>query len=414
MAESITDSADQFAKPRVLIVAGYFDWFSGYQETTLARALEPLAQVEVVASNRVSPAFSASHLKVLGIPRRYAAGQTREHGVTMTRFAAREVRSMVWTRDVVRHVSATATDLIIQVMPGQLLSAAPALSSNPAPRVVLYGDNRAMWSHLSRLQRLLKGTAFTVSKGLMYTLVNSRAKTIYGYTPDTQHRLRAFGAGRRMELMPLSFTAEDFHLDDHLRAQVRAELGISPDDVVVLAAGKTDPRKRLEWLIAAFTRIAHDEPRMRLVVVGDDGSAHSQDLQREVRARSMQDRVDFLPFADAQRLNAVFNVADIGVWPRNPAITIQQALATGLTVILPDNDLVGHLIRPGAGRYFSLKEGVEVEQLTSALKASVSETDFGPESRRRRADINSWLSADSLARRLLEQAGPRRVQTPST
>lgn len=408
MTDATTDPFVELSKPtipRVLIVAGYFDWFSGYQETALARALQPLAHVEVVASDRVSPAFTEGHLARLGVPRRYPVGQNREHGVTMTRIRVREMRSMVWSLDAVRHISATPADLIIQVMPGQVLSAAPSLSRNRAPKLVLYGDNRAMWSHLPRIQRVLKGAAFTMSKGLLYTLVNRRARSAYGYTPDTQRRLRPFAAGRKMELMPLCYVPADFHLDDRLRSQTRAELDLADDNLLVIAAGKTDPRKRLQWLIESVARLSTDHPKLKLVVVGDDGSRHSRELHQEVADHAVGDRVRFLPFANTGRLNALFNAADVGVWPRNPAITIQQALATGLSVVLPKNDLVGHLLRPGTGRYFEPEPGAEVDRLTIAVATALAETDLGPLARRERSGTNDWLSADSLAQRLLASAG---------
>jgi len=64
-------------RPRVVIVAGYFDWISGYQETALASAYAEFADVEVVSSDRVSPGFSDEHLERLGVSRRYAPGTPR-------------------------------------------------------------------------------------------------------------------------------------------------------------------------------------------------------------------------------------------------------------------------------------------------------------------------------------------------
>lgn len=408
MTEATTDPsvrASRSTTARVLIVAGYFDWFSGYQETALAHALQPLADVEVVASDRVSPAFTDEHLDQLGVPRKYPIGQTAEHGVTMTRVAVRELRSMVWSLGVVRHVSATPADLIIQVMPGQVLSAAPSLSSNRAPKLVLYGDNRAMWSHLPGAQRLLKGAIFAITKGLLYTLVNSRATTLFAYTPDTQSRLRPFLAGKRIELMPLCYVSSDFHHDQVLRERTRNELGILNEDIVILAAGKTDPRKHLEWLIRSVALLGKDHHNLRLILVGDDKSAHSRELHQEAVRLKLADRVYFLPFANSERLNGLFNAADLGVWPRNPAITIQQSLGTGLSVILPENDLVGHLVCPKTGSYFELKDGSEVKFLASAMTTAIVTTDFGTLARQKRARQNEWLSADAAARRLLNLPG---------
>ena len=64
-------------KPRALLLTGYFDWFSGYQETALAAWFPRYADTEVIASDRVSPMFSDAHLAGLGISRRYSPVRKR-------------------------------------------------------------------------------------------------------------------------------------------------------------------------------------------------------------------------------------------------------------------------------------------------------------------------------------------------
>ncbi|GAA1432560.1 hypothetical protein GCM10009616_22320 [Microlunatus lacustris] len=393
------------SRRRVLVVAGYFDWFSGYQETVLVPALAKHADVEVMASDRVSPAFQDSHLAALGLKRRYGTGTRWENNILVARHASFEKRSMVWSTTVRKAIDSGTYDLIVQVMPGQLLSSAPAFTCNPAPRVALYGDNKAMWSHLPRWKRIAKGGAFAVSKGLLYTVVNRRSEAIYGYTPDTIRRLRPFQAGRPAHLLPLAFSAETFHPDDAVRHLYRTELGLSEDDVLLLAAGKIQPQKRLEWLQESFEQLAVDHPRVHLLLVGADSSDYSERIQQAFRTSVFRDRMYVRPFTNGAGLNAAFNGADLGVWPRNPAITIQQALGTGLSVLLPRNDLVGHLVRKDSGHYFELREGEEVERLAEALKRALAQTDFSQAARRTRATNNRWLSADSVARQLLAGTG---------
>ena len=205
-------------EPHVLLIAGYFDWFSGYQETALATAFSKIATTEVIASDRVSPAFTDDHLARIGVPRRYTPGTTGENGVMVTRFRSFEIRSMVWSKAAISYLSGRSYDLIVQVMPGQLLSAAPSFSSHASHRVVLYGDNRAMWASLSRPLRLVKGGAFALSKGVLYTLVNGGSTAIYGYTPNTIRRLRPFSASRQMQLMPLAYSPAELFSESRASA----------------------------------------------------------------------------------------------------------------------------------------------------------------------------------------------------
>ena len=325
---------------RVAIVVGYFDWFSGYQETALAAALSKLADTEVIASDRVNPTFTDSHLKRLGLSRRYREGSTTEHGVLVTRFSSVELRSMVWSFRASHYLSGRYLDLIVQVMPGQLFSVAATLARNTAPRVVLYGDNQAMWNQLPRWQRIIKGTVFAGTKGVLYTAVNAGARSSYGYTPDTVRRLRPFRAGRPCTVMPLAFSPERFHFDAELRRRCRRGLTLADDQILLVAAGKFEPQKRLDWLIWAFSSIARHRTNVHLLLVGADSSTYSKQIGEMCRSSPFGQRMHVQPFTDAAGLNAAFNGADLGVWPRNPAITIQQSMGTGLPVVLPRNDLV--------------------------------------------------------------------------
>src|SRR5690349_19297406 len=120
-------ASDRVHSPEVLLVVGYFDPFSGYQETALADGLSKVASTEVLTSDRVSPAFSDEHLDRLGVPRRYASGTTMMGVLTITRLPSRELRSMVWSSDARHHISRGDYKLIVQMMPGQLLPAAGSL-----------------------------------------------------------------------------------------------------------------------------------------------------------------------------------------------------------------------------------------------------------------------------------------------
>lgn len=392
-------------RPRVLILTAYFDWFAGYYETALASQMSHYCDTEVIASNQVAPLLTDSHLSRLGVPRRYASGTSEEHGFRLTRFSCLQLRGMAWSNGVRQYIEDREYDLIIQLSPGGLLPFAGTLARNSSIRIAIYGDNRAMWSGLSIVRRVLKGVAFSLSKGLLYSAINQRADHLYGYTPNTIRRLRFTDSGKRMKLIPLPFDPERFFYSEEIRSACRASLGYGDNHEVILAAGKILPQKRIDLLIEAFRALLETNAGLRLLIAGIDDGAYSRDLRAAVEgSQAMRERVTFLGFLEGRDLNGVFNAADIGVWPRMPAITIQQAMATGLFVILPQNDMVGHLIRPGSGCYFSDTGGGEFGTIVEALQGQLG-TGMDASSRVARAVLNSWLGAGELARLLLSDAG---------
>ena len=392
-------------RPRVLLLSGYFDWFSGYQETGLAAWLPRYATTEVIASDRVSPIFSDEHLAALGISRRYEAGTRIENDVKVTRFSTSERRSMVWSSEARTYIQSRQYDLIVQVMPGQVMPVAGTLARNKTVRAVLYGDNTAMWSHLSKIQRVMKRTVFAVSKGPLYTLVNLRADLVYGYTPNTVSRLKLFSGGKQMSVLPLAFDPKKFYFDEGIRNSRRLSMGYAESDIVIVAAGKFQRKKRLDLLVQGFSRLASRHAGLKLLVVGADESAYSQEFKAQIDADSILSKlVSVMAFVDATELNSIFNAADIGVWPKIPAITIQQAMGTGLKVVLPKNDLVGHLVLPDSGTYFNELDDSDSTRIEMAIASQLSDG-WGDTDRRQRADINAWLGADMITSALLQEAG---------
>ncbi|QFQ30680.1 glycosyltransferase [Janibacter melonis] len=382
---------------------GYFDWFSGYQETGLARALAARADVQVLCSNRVNPLFTDEHLASIGVPRSYPTGTTHEQGVTITRLAVREWRSMVWPRPSADLPVDKIYDLVIQMMPGQLLPVLTRPGKTPRSRVVLYGDNQAMYANLTGWQARIKQGVFSATKGSLYRRLNRGADSILCYTPNTVSKIRRYSAGSPVDLLPLAYDPDLFFVDAAARSAGRQEIGAQENDLVLIAPGKLQTQKRLDTVVRAVSQLPAWRERVHLLFVGGASGPVADAIRRAASEAGLDAQLTMLPFADSHRLNMMFNAADVGVWPLMPAITIQQAMATGLFVVLPDNDLVRHLVRPSTGRLYDPGPADPTAPLAASLGAAFKELTVvdHPDARQDRAEINGWLATPSLAERLL-------------
>ena len=393
------------ARPTVVLACGYFDWFSGYQETVLATALAAEADVTVVAGNRVNPLFTDEHLERLGVTRTYPTGVSAEQGVKVLRLPTRELRSMLWSRSAKTTISRLDADLVVQVMPGQILPAAASWARVRGSRHVLYGDNAAMYAGLPPLARTLKTGVFLATKGLLYRAVNQRADHLYGYTPNTIARLRRVAAGRRIDLLPLSYDDDLFFPDDRGRELWRQRYNYRDDEVVVLVAGKVRPQKRADAALRAVASLRDRGSDIRMHVVGGDAGPTTRALRRLADDLGHPSALTIEGFVPAPSLAEAFNGADVGVWPSMPAITIQQAMGSGLPVVLPDNDLVSHLVAsPRSGALLRPDRDL-VPELARALTSVCERPRPTGIERRRVANAAAWLSPKSLAHRLLSDAG---------
>ena len=87
----------------------------------------------------------------------------------------------------------------------------------------------------------------------------------------------------------------DAFLADHDRVQLRRDLGIAPDETVLMCMGTYEPRKAQAILVSAFARLVDDHPRAVLVLVGDAPGAYSDAVHDLVRRLGIGDRVRLVP-----------------------------------------------------------------------------------------------------------------------
>lgn len=117
-------------------------------------------------------------------------------------------------------------------------------------------------------------------------------------------------------------------------AEWRTSLGISPDDLVLLFAGKLEPKKNPFFLLEIARRVA--DPHLRIIFTGNG------ELERELRQAAAGDtRITFLEFQNQSRMPVVYRLGDIFVLPsRGPGETwglaANEAMASGCALILSD------------------------------------------------------------------------------
>ncbi|MGE3620974.1 MAG: glycosyltransferase family 4 protein [Acidimicrobiia bacterium] len=89
------------------------------------------------------------------------------------------------------------------------------------------------------------------------------------------------------------------HRARHRRDEVRAGLGFTDDDVVLLCMGTFEARKAQGALAAAFARVAPGHPEAVLALVGDNGTPYATALHQLVRRLARGDRIRVEPVTAA-------------------------------------------------------------------------------------------------------------------
>ncbi len=184
---------------------------------------------------------------------------------------------------------------------------------------VTYGD----W--MSRMLRWALGRAdalIGVSKFVAQSLIDG------GYSAKKTHS--ALNA-----IIPRDW---DYGIDP---APVRAELGLAPDDLVLICIARIFRAKGQYELIQALGRLKQELPRLKLLVVGADyplGTHHTEELRALAAKEGVGENVIFTGTrSDVQRLIAASDMLAMPSFEEPFGLVFAEAMAMKRPVIALDN-----------------------------------------------------------------------------
>ncbi len=362
---------------RIVCCVDYFQPKIGYQEYYLAKEHSKTGhEVQVVTSDRYFPFpdYSENVGKVLG-DRRVSVGTFQEEAIAVHRLPCLfEYAPSSFI--IIRGLEGTLWELRPHVVSVDGIFSPMAYMAARCKKALGYGlvyDTHASTFNTNLTNTLPKRFYHFLFQKLMMPVIRDNADAIIA-VGESERWLACREFGLSSEQVPIIYLGADvdiFRFDEERRKQVRESLGVGEDDVLLIHAGKLTPHKDVHVLLEAVIPLMREKGYLKLLIVGGGEKGYMESLRQIVREGGVSPSVIFHDFVDARELPWFYSAADVGVWPGNLSNTIQEGMAVGLPVILPEVvsewQTSKHLLTNGNGFGFPRGDSVALSRCVAQL-----------------------------------------------
>ena len=202
-------------------------------------------------------------------------------------------------------------------------------------------------------------------------------------SPTQATRLLGYGVSGYVDVVPLGVDTERFHPKKRSEEK-RAELAVTPDETLLVFAGRLDMEKRPLHLVEAVKQL-DESLKARLVLVGEGP-------QREELESLGDDRVIVLPYeSDPERFATLLASADIYVTAgahETFGLSVVEAQACGLPVVGVEAGALVERVPRELGRLAPVDDAAA---FSAAIEEVLQQSQtMGPAARRHVEEKFSW------------------------
>lgn len=374
---------------KIAIVCGHFIPSMGYIEVHLANAFHQLGHEVKVVTSRVIPSYVQSIAKlsdntpyeILRLPASFSMGQ------------------MVQSKGLKKAVQNFEPELVICIGVGKLFpKPIYQIKDRKFKLVTLLGDNEETYTTKSSVKKLKNTIVQQVFKKKVYLKAIKKSDVLLPYTPSTIDIIAQFVSDKYTALMKekskqisLGFDANHFYFDTLERIEQRKQLGLVESDILLITATRVVPEKQLEKVVDLVDEVNQKGFHINYLIVGFQEDEYGKQLQQYIAQKEFKNRVICKPFANVSQTRKYYNAADAAIFTR-AAISIFEALATGLFLLLSEQKNISHILSNENGIYYSALNQEVILQSMNVLK----------EKRQERVEQANQFSYLNLANEILK------------
>lgn len=161
---------------------------------------------------------------------------------------------------------------------------------------------------------------------------------------------------------------------DISRLTSRKELGINEDQKIVLYAGRLRDYKGVQFLITAMSKITHNVPHSKLLIVGDD-QGEKQKIMKMIEVLKLEQTIQLFDQVVPEKVLFFMAAADVFVLPTLregfPNVLL-EAMGSGLPIVCTNVDGLPEIVKDGENGF--LVQPKNSEQLADKIIALLSDS----------------------------------------
>src|SRR6266516_2940925 len=380
---------------KIAVVSPFYSEGMGYTENCLPRALARRGhEVHVVASTfnvyGNEPLYDQTYREFLG-PRQLAPGSQSVDGYRVHRLDARLVSGYVTMKGLLAKIGVLTPDVVHSIEIASLPTFALAMKK-PFAKYKLFCDTHQTMSVVKPFMKQgqggwLKKMRYRMTRTVPTFLASLAVEKCYAVTPDCADvAARFYGVPRsKMKLLSLGTDTELFHpaespSDRAARQALRARFGFSDEDIVCVYTGRFSHDKNPLLLAKAIDALSEADPRFKALFIGEG-------IQKDDIARCRHATI--APFMTHQDLARHYRAADVAVWPRQESMSMLDAAASGLPVVVSNK--IGQLERvAGNGKVYDENAVASLSDVLRGFASPDERRFYGDAGRRKMLDGFSW------------------------
>ena len=168
--------------------------------------------------------------------------------------------------------------------------------------------------------------------------------------------LREMGVTSPIEIIPNGVELQLFYKADPLS---RADFGFTPDDILLVYAGRVAPEKNVPFLLRAFAGVAQALDNVHLLILGSGPKQLQVEVQELVNELNISHRLRFTGMVPYERLPSHLAMCDAFVTASVTEVhplSVIEGMASGLAVMGVQSPGVGDTVEDGQTGFLATED----------------------------------------------------------